>query len=45
MLEPVFAIGDILYGSIEANESFNTENWMQEIKASEFYKVIEESKE
>jgi hypothetical protein len=41
----LFAIDGVLYGSIETEESFETEEWMQEMKASEFFKIIEDYKE
>lgn len=41
----LFFIDDILYGSIESTEDISAENWMQELKASEFHKAIEEYEE
>ncbi|BCK01637.1 hypothetical protein [Anaerocolumna chitinilytica] len=40
--ERLFNIGDVLYGSISANGSFELHSCMEEIKASEFYKIIED---
>ena len=38
----LFDIGNVLYGSIDSASVFNTEEWMQEMKASEFFKIIED---
>jgi hypothetical protein len=44
--ERMFAINDVLYGSLSSSEcNFELHECMKEIKASEFYKVIEEYKE
>lgn len=41
----LFSIDGILYCSIEADAEFETEAWMQEMKASEFFKTIEDYEE
>ena len=47
--ETLFNINGTLYGMIRSNEEFNNDfklpDFMQEIKASEFYKAIEEEEE
>lgn len=40
--ERLFNIKDTLYGSLSANSDFKLHDCMEEIKASDFYKVIED---
>ena len=40
--ERLFSINDVLYGSLSAECRFELHECMSEIKASEFYKIIEE---
>jgi len=44
-LERLFNIKDTLYGSLSADSDFILHDCMEEIKASEFYKVIEDYNE
>ena len=45
--ERLFAVDGKLYGSIESEseEEIETPEWAEEMKASEFYKILEESVE
>lgn len=43
--ERLFEIGTTLYGSLECEGGFEIPDFLQEIKASEFYKAIEEEEE
>ncbi len=43
--ERLFHIGDTLYGSLRADSEFNLHSCMEEIKASVFYKLIEDYNE
>lgn len=43
--ERIFHIGDILYGSLKAECTYQLHECMKEIKASEFYKIIEDHNE
>lgn len=40
--ERLFNVGGVLYGSVESDGYIDIPDYMTEIKASEFYKVIEE---
>jgi hypothetical protein len=43
--ERIFHIGEIIYGSLNAECTFHLHDCMEEIKASEFYRIIEEYNE
>ncbi len=43
--ERIFHIGDVLYGSLNAECTYHLPDCMEEIKASQFYKVIEDYNE